>query len=113
MDFLGGLSSLGSAIGNGLKSGWEWLKGTDNNGTSNALTALGTLGALYNGYEQNKMAKKNFALQKDAYDFNKMLSQRELQKENRAQQNLENAWANSALSKAFKDARLKDDEEEQ
>lgn len=105
-------SNIGNKIGSAFSSAWDWLGKTDSSGTSNALTALGVAGNLYSGYKSANMAKKMFDMQKDAYDFNKMLSQRELQKENRAQQNLENAWANSALSKAFKDARLKDDEEE-
>lgn len=66
--------------------------GGDAGGVPNWLTALGAGGALWGAYNQNKMAKKVFNLNKDAYDFNKMLSQRQIQRENQANQNLVNAW---------------------
>ena len=68
-------------------------------GTPNWLTALGTGGALWSAYNQNKMAKKAFNLNKDAFDFNKMLSQRQLQRENQVNQNLVNAWNASSFNK--------------
>lgn len=99
MSFLGGLSSLGSVF-SGVGG---WLGKSGGLGSSNAFAALGALGSLYSAYEQNKMAKKMFNMQKDAYDFNKMLSQRELQRQNQAQQNLNTAWNNSAFSKSYND----------
>ncbi|QCD44116.1 hypothetical protein [Campylobacter mucosalis] len=96
-------SNIGSKIGEAFSGAWDWLKDTDKNGTSNALTALGTLGKVYDGYAQNKMAKKIYNVQKDAYDFNKMLSQRDMQRQNQAQQNLNTAWSNSTLSKRYND----------
>ncbi|MBR8466183.1 hypothetical protein KDE13_07505 [Campylobacter sp. faydin G-140] len=95
--------NLLNGVTGALKSGWEWLGGVDKNGTSNALTALGTLGNIYGGYEQNKMAKKMYGMQKDAYDFNKILSQREIARQNQAQQILNNACANSSLANGYDD----------
>lgn len=68
-------------------------------GTPNWLTALGAGGALWSAYNQSKMAKKAFNLNKDAFDFNKMLSQRQIQRENQANQNLLNAWNASSFNK--------------
>lgn len=78
----------------------NWLGGSDQNGTPNWLTAAGAGGALYGGYQQQKMAKKQYDLQKDAYNFNKMLSQRQIDKENEAQRNLNLGWANSTYGSA-------------
>ena len=90
---IGGVAS-GKNNGGGSSGGFlSWLGG-DAGGTPNWLTALGTGGALWSAYNQSKMAKKAFNLNKDAYDFNKMLSQRQLQRENQANQNLVNAWKN-------------------
>ena len=77
----------------------SWLGGGDGGGVPNWLTALGTGGALWSAYNQNKAAKQAFKLNKDAYDFNKMLSQRQLQRENQANQNLVNAWNASNFHK--------------
>ena len=88
---------------------FSWLGGSnggDKNGvggTPNWLTALGTGGALWSAYNQNKAAKQAFKLNKDAYDFNKMLSQRQLQRENQANQNLVNAWNASNFHKQQED----------
>ena len=92
----------GSNIAQGLgKNGGGFLSwlGGDAGGTPNWLTTLGTGGALWSAYNQSKMAKKAFNLNKDAYDFNKMLSQRQLQRENQANQNLVNAWNASNFHK--------------
>lgn len=81
----------------------SWLGGCDAGGVPNWLTALGTGGALWSAYNQNKAAKQAFKLNKDAYDFNKMLSQRQLQRENQANQNLINAWNASNFHKQQED----------
>ena len=105
-----GGSNIAQAIGgsgkdNGGSSGGflSWLGGGDAGGTPNWLTALGTGGALWSAYNQNKAAKQAFKLNKDAYDFNKMLSQRQLQRENQANQNLVNAWNASNFHKQQED----------
>ncbi|EAU00322.1 hypothetical protein [Campylobacter curvus] len=98
MNFWDGLKNFGNnTLG--------WLGGSDRSGTPNWLMAAGIAGSLYGGYQQEKMAKKQFDLQKDAYDFNKMLSQREIDRQNQANQNLANAWTNSSFYKR------KDDED--
>lgn len=96
-----GGSNIAQAIG-GVASGKN-NGGGDAGGTPNWLTALGTGGALWSAYNQSKMAKKAFNLNKDAYDFNKMLSQRQLQRENQANQNLVNAWNASNFHKQQED----------
>ena len=92
----------GSNITQGAGGFLSWLGG-DAGGTPNWLTALGTGGALWSAYNQNKAAKQAFKLNKDAYDFNKMLSQRQLQRENQANQNLVNAWNASNFHKQQED----------
>ena len=100
---IGGVASGKNNGGGGSSGGFlSWLGG-DAGGTPNWLTALGTGGALWSAYNQNKMAKKAFNLNKDAYDFNKMLSQRQLQRENQANQNLVNAWNASNFHKQQED----------
>lgn len=74
-----------------------------NFGESNALKLLGYGGALWGAYNQQKQAKKMFDLQKQAFDFNKMLSNRQLERENMAQQNLNDAFNASLLAKKRKD----------
>ncbi|WP_181001447.1 hypothetical protein [Campylobacter concisus] len=99
---IGGVAS-GKNNGGGSSGGFlSWLGG-DAGGTPNWLTALGTGGALWSAYNQNKAAKQAFKLNKDAYDFNKMLSQRQLQRENQANQNLVNAWNASNFHKQQED----------
>lgn len=95
-----GGSNITQAIG-GVASGKN--NGGDAGGTPNWLTALGTGGALWSAYNQSKVAKQAFKLNKDAYDFNKMLSQRQLQRENQANQNLVNAWNASNFHKQQED----------
>ena len=93
-----GGSNITQGLGKNGDSFLSWLGG-DAGGTPNWLTALGTGGALWSAYNQNKVAKQAFKLNKDAYDFNKMLSQRQLQRENQANQNLVNAWNASNFHK--------------
>ena len=100
---IGGVAS-GKNNGGGSSGGFlSWLGGGDAGGVPNWLTALGTGGALWSAYNQNKAAKQAFKLNKDAYDFNKMLSQRQLQRENQANQNLVNAWNASNFHKQQED----------
>ncbi|EAJ5683110.1 hypothetical protein BBZ05_04315 [Campylobacter lari] len=53
----------------------------------------GLAGGLWGGYEEQKMAKKNFELQKDAYNFNKYLAQEELRRRQNRENNLKEVWA--------------------
>ncbi|OPA77379.1 hypothetical protein BFG04_04390 [Campylobacter pinnipediorum subsp. pinnipediorum] len=66
--------------------------------TPNWLGVAGMAGSLYDGYQTHKNAKKMQKLQNDTYNFNKMLSERQLSKDNQAQNNLERAWANSRFN---------------
>ena len=89
--FLDGLKNLGSSFSN-------WL-GQENN--ANSITnfdklggVLGGVGALYGAYNNQKMAKKNFKLQEDAYNFNKYLANQELQRRANMEQKLQDVWSN-------------------
>lgn len=82
-----------------IKDGWDWLNKTDGTGTSNGFNLLGYGGGIYNGYNQQKAAKKAMKLQQEAFDFNKMLAQRQIDKENQSQKNLDSAWAKSNYNK--------------
>lgn len=75
----------------------DWL-GASNGGVSNWQAALGLGGNIYGAYQQQKAANKALKLQEDAYNFNKMLSQRQLAQQNQAQNNLNSAWANSSFA---------------
>ncbi len=55
---------------------------------------LGGIGGLYGAYNQQKMAKKNFDLQKDAFDFNKYLANEELRRRTNMENKLQNVWSN-------------------
>ena len=95
-DFFSGVKNL--TVGEKGDGGFlGWLKGKDNAGTSNALSLLGVGGAFYDAYKRNKFAKQQLNMQKQAFDFNKMLSQRQLNMQKEAQQNLNNAWNNSTF----------------
>ena len=103
MDFMTILKSGNNQSGflNGVKNSLgnfsNWLfKGVD----ANKLTNLDRLGnilgggaALYGAYNQQKMAKKNFDLQQDAYDFNKFLANEELKRRKNMENKLQNVWS--------------------
>ncbi|EDP4043784.1 hypothetical protein FV946_08500, partial [Campylobacter jejuni] len=85
-NFTPNLASSSGGFLNGLKNSFsnfgDWLfKSSDANKVTNfdrLGNVLGAGGALYGAYNQQKMAKKNFDLQKDAYNFNKYLANEEL-----------------------------------
>jgi hypothetical protein len=64
-DFFG---NLGSSISN-----FDYSKFFD--GLDKYTKPLALAGGIWSGYNQQKMAKKQFDLQKDAYNYNKMLSE--------------------------------------
>lgn len=82
-----------------LKGAGNWLLGSDKAGTSNLLNAAGLAGGLYSGLQQQKAANKALKMQQDAFDFNKMLSQREIDRQDRAQQDLYNAYNASTYAR--------------
>ena len=88
LDFLKGIGSglsnvltnLNNSVGN-----WDNLGGL-----------IGGDGALYSAYQQQRNAKKQMDLQKEAFNFNKMLTQREIDRQNRADDDLYQAFRNSS-----------------
>ena len=57
--------------------------------------AIGTLGGLYSAYSTQDMAKKQYNLQKDAYNFNKMLAEREIENQDDAKSQFAYGFSNS------------------
>lgn len=108
---LGGFYSRGAGVANLvagrndfdfmglLKNAGDWLGSSDAAGTPNWMNALGMAGNMYSGIAQQQAAKNLMKQQKAAFDFNKMLSERQISRENQANQNLLNAWNSSAFSK--------------
>lgn len=88
LNFLG---NIGSSITNGL-TGLNNYAGNFNN----LGGLIGGAGALYSAYQQQRNAKKQMDLQKDAFNFNKMLTQREIDRQNRADDDLYTAFRNSS-----------------
>lgn len=87
----------------------KWLSGNDVSGTPNILNALGIAGGVYSGYKQQRLANEQLKQQKAVFDFNKMLSQRQFNMQNQAQQNLIKAWQSSSFNNPFL-KKEKDDE---
>ena len=96
----------------GASGGWNFLdmlKGVGNQAlglfsgsggeTPAWLQAAGLAGGLYSGLQQQKAANKALKMQQDAFDFNKMLSQREIDRQDRAQQDLYNAYNASTYAR--------------
>ena len=78
---------------------WEALGNFLNGDTlKNLGSVVGNLGGLWGAYNQQKMAKKNFGLQQDAYNYNKMLSEEERKRRDIQDRAISNAFANSTLS---------------
>ncbi|MCH3742141.1 hypothetical protein [Campylobacter coli] len=101
-NFTPNLASSSGGFLNGLKNSFsnfgDWLfKSSDTNKITNfdrLGNVLGAGGALYGAYNQQKMAKKNFDLQKDAYNFNKFLANEELNRRKNMENKLQNVWSN-------------------
>ena len=112
---LGGLFSRGAATANSAAGGSSfdfmgllknaggkalgWLGSSDAAGTPNWMNALGMAGNMYSGIAQQQAAKNLMKQQKAAFDCKKMLSERQISRENQANQNLLNAWNSSAFGK--------------
>lgn len=111
MNMMGLATNFASLPANlaGTNSGWNfldmlkgaggWLLGADKSGTPNWMNAAGLAGGLYSGLQQQKAANKALQMQQDAYNFNKMLSQREIDRQNRAEQNLYDGWNASTFAR--------------
>lgn len=63
----GAAPNMGGAAAGGKAGGGFWQPG---GGASLALGAIQTLGSLWNSFQQNKLAKKSFALQERAFETN-------------------------------------------
>ncbi|RAZ49220.1 hypothetical protein [Campylobacter hyointestinalis] len=85
------LSNIGSNISNGLTNLNDFAGNYSNLGG-----LMGGAGALYSAYQQQKNAKKQMDLQRDAFNFNKALSQREIDRQNKADEDLYQAFRNSS-----------------
>lgn len=85
------LSGIGSNISNGLTNLNNFAGNLDNLGG-----AISGAGALYGAYQQQRNAKKQMKLNQDAFEFNKMLSQREIDRQNKADEDLYQAFKNSS-----------------
>ena len=107
-------SQLGEATGNALdfapsSSGFnfmDYVNGTMNFGKSgmNFLNdnskGLGALGGLWGAYSQQSMGNKMFGLQKDAYNYNKLLSERERKRQEEQDANFASGFANSSYGRS-------------
>ena len=88
------LNFLGN-IGSGITSG---LTGLDNYAGqfSNLGGLIGGAGALYSAYQKQRNAKKQMDLLKDEFNFNKMLTQRQIDRQNKADDDLYQAFRSSS-----------------
>ncbi|ECO2984631.1 hypothetical protein F0P22_06580 [Campylobacter coli] len=101
-NFTPNLASGSGGFLNGLKNSFsnfgDWLfKSSDTNKITNFDrfgNVLGGAGALYGAYNQQKMAQKNYELQKDAYNFNEFLANEELNRRKNMENKLQNVWSN-------------------
>lgn len=56
---------------------------------------VGGVGSLWGAYNQSKMAKKNFKMQQDAFNFNKALQNREIRRQDENDKRLATGYSNS------------------
>ena len=83
--FLDGLSNLGGYA----KSGFNFL--------NNNSQGIGALGGLWGAYNQYNMGNKIYDMQKDAYAYNKALSEREKKRQEDAEKALQLGFTNSTI----------------
>jgi len=81
-----------SGIGDYAGKGFDWFN--DNS------KGLGTAGSLWGAYNQMNMGNKVYGLQKQAFDYNKSLSEEERQRRKDFDSNLSTGFANSSYGKA-------------
>lgn len=107
-------SQLGEASGNALdfapsaSNGFLGNIGSNLSGAFNGATnflnnnakGLGTLGQLYGAYNQYNMGNKIYDMQKNAFDYNKMLSEEERKRRDQQDANFSQGFANSSYGKA-------------
>ena len=91
-------NKLLSGLNNTIGFGNGGLLNNSMNYLNKYSDGLGALGGIYSSYNKQHMANKMYGLQKDAYNFNKMLSQQELNRRKKADKSLQSAWANSSYN---------------
>ena len=88
LNFLG---NIGSSITSGLTKLDNYAGNFKNLGG-----LIGGAGELYSAYQQQRNAKKQMDLLKDEFNFNKMLTQREIDRQNKADDDLYQAFRSSS-----------------
>jgi len=78
-----------SGIGDTFNKGFDWMN--DNS------KALGAGGQLFSAYNQYNMGNKVYDMQKDAYNYNKSLSEREKKRQEDAEKQLQYGFNNSGM----------------
>ena len=61
---------------------------------------IGMVGGLYSAYNQQSMGNKMFKIQKDSYNYNKLLSEREESRRQQAETNFNTGFANSSYGRS-------------
>lgn len=99
MSLFNGLVDLGTTAYKGatklVGDGWDWMAKGDN--MRNVGQLVGGLGGAYGAYTQSKQANKMLDLQKDAYKYNKSLSEREKKRQEEAEMALSQGFDNSGF----------------
>jgi len=88
----GFLGNIGNSLGNAFNGATGFLN--DN------AKGLGTIGSLWGAYNQFDMGNKIYGMQKDAFDYNKMLSEEERKRRDQTDTNFAQGFANSSYGKA-------------
>lgn len=85
------LRNIGSSITSGLTELDNYAGNFKNLGG-----LIGGAGELYSAYQKQRNAKKQMDLLKDEFNFNKMLTQRQIDRQNKADDDLYQAFRNSS-----------------
>ncbi len=80
-----------SLVPDWFNGGMDWM--SDNS------KALGAGGQLFSAFSQYNMGNKIYGMQKDAYNYNKSLTEREKKRQEQAEANLAQGFANSSYGR--------------
>ena len=104
MSWMDIMDSASSTVKPTTSNSWlDSISGYAKNGMNFLNTnkdALSTLGTLASGYMTYDMANKQYDMQKQAFDYNKLLSEREKKRQENAENQLALGFSNSSLSGA-------------